>query len=376
MKDAGVDVGEVKGGYYPREFDVDAVMRDPKGFIDAAARAYRSMGMAPDVARRRRGAARRHGVRRDEHAVQAASAARRARRSSRAACSARKSTATHPLNKFLCPTRARAGEILRARAKRAEIARRFGDNFANWDDISRKIIDEGGGAILQKLPTTWRWRPASRNRACPTAALRAASVARTWGALMFLEKATLSSLTEFMVPAVRSGNVLDAGRSLKNTLAELFTKTRRRRGAPRVRRRPWPDLRAHLQLARVRALRRRRADGARRIAGARPLLQAHRPQPMDRRDPRRGRRLARVFIRRLAKDMEKDGNLTKRYPRRAWACRPSRRRTSRSTCWRAATACRCPAISTGSLGDVYRVAVRKFVSQAIMDPTHGCGRSG
>jgi hypothetical protein len=61
-------------------------------------------------------------------------------------------------------------------------------------------------------------------------ALRAASVARTWGALMFLEKATLSSLSEFVVPAVRSGNVLDAGRSLKNTLAELFTKTQ---SAPR-----------------------------------------------------------------------------------------------------------------------------------------------
>jgi hypothetical protein len=100
-------------------------------------------------------------------------------------------------------------------AKRAEIARRFGDNFEKWGELEKKIIDEGGGPGLRKLRDYVTLAAKLKSPGVSNFALRAASIARTWGSLMFLEKATLSSLTEFIVPAIRTGNRWISGALLR-----------------------------------------------------------------------------------------------------------------------------------------------------------------
>jgi hypothetical protein len=77
--------------------------------------------------------------------------------------------------------------------------------------------------------------------------------------------------------------------------------------------------------------------------------------------------LARVFIRRLAKDMEKDGNLTKRYLAELGVPTEQAKDFAKYVLARR-DGMPVSGDLDGSLGDVYRVAVRKFVSRRIMDP--------
>lgn len=369
MKDAGVDVGEVKGGYYPREFDIDAVLRSSKAFMDAAALEYRSMGMAPDVALK--AAKELH----DGLVFGETSTLFRTERGATAAPFLKGrvfgkgvDSETHPLNRFLVSDPALAlSRYFERAAKRAEIARRFGDNFANWQDIAGKIVNEGGGAAMQKMTDYVAMAAGIKKPGVSDGALRASSVARTWGALMFLEKATLSSLSEFVVPALRSGNVLDAGRSLKNTMAELFTKTK---GAEE--RRAFAEdlglISGHISSSLASA----------RFAGGEPMGRVE-SQILDRFFKRTGLNqwtdatriaaadLGRVFIRRLAKDMEGNGNLTKRYLAELGVPTEQAKDFSKYVLARR-DGMPVQGDLDGSLGDLYRVAVRKFVAGGIMDP--------
>lgn len=369
MKAAGVDVGEVKGGYYPREFDVDAVMRDGKGFIEAAATAYRDAGMTPEAARL--AAKELH----DGFIYGETSTLFRTERGATSAPFLKGrvfgkgiDSETHPLNRFLISDPALAlGKYFERVAKRAEIARRFGDNFEKWKDTADKITEEGGGAGLQKLTDYVAMSAGIKKPGVSEGALRASSIARTWGALMFLEKATLSSISEFVVPAIRAGNVLDVGRSFKNTVVDLFGKTK----SADERRAFAEDLgliSGHISSALASA----------RFAGGEPMGRVE-SQVLDRFFKRTGLNqwtdatrvagadIARTFIRRLAKDMEKDGNLSKRYLAELGVP------TEQAKDFAAYVMKRGDGMPTagmldGSLGDVYRVAVRKFVAGAIMDP--------
>ncbi len=383
MKDAGVEVGEVKGGYYPREYDVNAVMRDSRGFIEAAARAYRDGGMTPEQASL---------AARELHDGIMYGETNTIFKSERGATRApfikgrvfgkEVDHPSHPLNKFLMsdPSLSLAKYFERA-AKRAEVARRFGDNFAQWADqkdaqgrtvkgIASKVIDEGGGAILQKLSEYIALDMGLRNVGSGGGTLRASSIMRTWGALTFLEKATLSSLTEFIVPAVRAGNVLDIGRSFKNTLADLFTSTK----SAEDRRAFAEDLgliSGHISSSLASA----------RFAGGEPLGRIE-SKVLDSFFKRTGLNqwtdatrvaaadVSRVFIRRLSKDMAKNGKLTKRMLAELGVPEEQAADFARYVLSKNGG---LPAGGdlTGSMGELYRTAVRKFLSQSIMDPSHG-----
>lgn len=373
MRDAGVDVGEVKGGYYPREFDIDAVMRDPRGFTEAAARAYRDGGMTPEAALM---------AARELHDGMLFGETDTVFKTERGAARApflkgrlfgkEIDQTTHPLNKFLMsdPSLSLAKYIDRA-AKRAEIARRFGDNFADWPELTKKIREEGGGDILQKLSEYIALDVGLKNTGASPGMMRASSIMRTWGALSFLEKATLSSLTEFMVPAIRAGNVADVGRMFKNTLADLFNK---HGDNPAERRKFAEDLgliSGHISssLASARfaggdALGRTESkvlDAFFKRTGLNQWTDATRVGAADN---------ARVFVRRLAKDMEDGGALTRRYLAELGVPEEQHKDFAKYVLSKN-DGMPVAGDLTGTMGEAYRTAVRKFVSQSIMDPSHG-----
>lgn len=375
MKAAGIDVGEVKGGYYPREFDLDAIVRSPQAFIDAVARAYRDSGMTPEAANM---------AAKELHDGMLYGETDTVFKTDRGASRAPflkgrlfgkdVDQPGHPLNKFLLSDPALSlSKYMERAAKRAEIARRFGDNFANWPELTKKIREEGGGDILQKLSEYVALDVGLKNAGASPGVMRTSSILRTWGALSFLEKATLSSLTEFMVPALRSGNVLDMGRMFKNTMADLFNKAGNDAAARRSFAEDLGLLSGHISSSLASA----------RFAGGEPIGRIE-SKVLDAFFKRTGLNQwtdatrvgasdnARVFVRRLAKEMSAgdSGKLTSRFLAELGV--PSEQAKDFAK-YVISKNDGMPGVGdlNGSMGDLYRTAVRKFVSQSIMDPTHG-----
>lgn len=226
MVDAGVELGEVRDGYYPRESKTDAVLQDPKGFEDALAKAYQENGLDAQTARlaaAERALSEQFGSMNapflpDKGNVRTPFMKGRVFGKS-------VDSPNHPLNRFLeaDPAVNIMAYVTRA-TRRAELARRFGDDWAKFEDMMRKVAAEGHGQEIADLKDFVSIAAGlTRPGTSPRAALVAARL-RVWATLMFLEKATLSSLSEFMVPVIRSGNVLDVARSLRNTVADLTSK--------------------------------------------------------------------------------------------------------------------------------------------------------
>lgn len=224
MKKSGVDVGEVKRGYFPREFDKRLVDTRPKAeFVDALAMEYRRQGLDPKDAKASAESLYNVTVFGDHSSIFTGDkGSGPAPFLKGRVFGPEVDKPSHPLNKFLVrDPLVVLPRYLMAVAKRSEIAKRFGDNFSGWEKIAKKIEGEGGAGVMESLRDYVGMAAGLKGSGLSPRAQRASSWMRTWGAFMFLEKATLSSLSEFIVPAVRSGNVMDIGRSLKNTLADL-----------------------------------------------------------------------------------------------------------------------------------------------------------
>lgn len=379
LREAGVDVGEVRQGYFPREYVVDKIIRNGQGFIDAATRAYQETGLnRPDAA----------AAAKELHDTLVYGEYGNIFKSQGGGGHApflkgrvfgkQVDNPSHPLYAFLNHDVAEVlSQYFQRSAKRAEIARRFGDNFSHWRDykdaqgrkqegLLTKIEKEGGQGALPKLQEYIALAAGIRSYGLGAGSIRAASIMRTWGALSFLEKATLSSLTEFIVPAMRSGNVLDAGRSLSRTLNDLFVKTK----SAQERRAFAEDLgliAGHIDSA----------LSAARFAGGEPVGKLE-SRVLDRFFKRTGLTqwtdatrvaatdIGRVFVRRLAIDTA--GKLNARHL--ADLGIPA----DKMDAFKAFVKSRNGGMPTaadlkGEMGDLYRVAIRKFVSQSIMNPS-------
>jgi hypothetical protein len=223
LRDAGVDVGEVKDGYYPREFDTVAVAKNRGEFQKALQQAYEELGVpSKDAAEAARELA--------DHIVYDGgidAMFKPDRGNVRSPFLKGRvlgkdvDKTSHPLNKFLVSDPSVSLAIYTQRAaRRAEVARRFGDGFSEWGAMMRKVVDEGAGDLISDLKD-FAAMGAGLRRPGSMTTLRITSAMRTWTTLMFLEKATLSSLTEVIVPSIRSGNVLDIARSLNATVRDL-----------------------------------------------------------------------------------------------------------------------------------------------------------
>lgn len=385
MKAAGVDIGEVKGGYFPREIDGAKVGSDSQGFIDAATRAYRENGLDAKVAGE---AARQlhdailYGDGGGLFAAKGGGASAPFLKSRVFGKSV--DQAGHPLNKFLVSDPALVLPLyLQRAARRAEIARRFGDRFSHWHNewkdekgatqkpLTEQMRAEGGGNVVGDMADYITLAAGLRNPGTKESTVRAMSMARTWASLMFLEKATLSSLTEFIVPAMRSGDVREVARSLRGTLADLI---------PKMRTADAKERRAFAEDLSLISGQMSDTLNAARWSGADPSTQAE-TKVLDAYFKRTGLHqwteatrvaaadLGRVFLRRQAKGALEGGKLAKRHLAELGI---SAEQAEPFAKWLLA---KNDGMATGAdlapgdkMADTYRVAIRRFVSQGIMAP--------
>ena len=228
MRDAGVEVGEIKDGYYPREIDREAVIANQQKFLEAATKLYMD-----DPATR---------MSRDDARIAAAAwlanilsespgTPHQAANSS----STPRFTAGRVFGKLL---EQRLGDFLLSdpdialtsysyrAAKAAAVARRFGDRFSKWSEIEREIIDQGGTAVLPELRDYVATVVGLNNsRAGLNGLIRnGSSLLRTWTTLMLLEKAAIASLSEPFLAAARTGNAWDGLHAAVLTIKDMFRK--------------------------------------------------------------------------------------------------------------------------------------------------------
>jgi hypothetical protein len=369
MKDSGVDVGEVKN-YFPREFDQRLVSQRPKTeFVDALAYEYRRQGLSKDDAHASAEALYNVTLFGEQSSMFTGSkGSGPAPFLKGRVFGAAVDQPSHPLNRFLVRDPMQVlPKYLMAAAKRAEIAKRFGDNFSKWDDIAKKIDAEGGSGALDSLKDYVSMAAGLQGGKVSARAQRASSYMRTWGSLMFLEKATLSSLTEFIVPALRTGNVMDVGRSLSRTITALVGTTK---GAER---RAFAEdlglIAGHLSDGLMAA----RWSGGDPVSTAESKVLTNFFRRIGLTQWTDGTQIAaadlsRIFLRRLAKDFDDGGKLTKRHladlgvPEAKQAEFVKFLLSHNDGMPGAADA-------TGPMGDLFAGAVRTFTRQSIMAPS-------
>ena len=108
-------------------------------------------------------------------------------------------------------------------ARRAEVARRFGDNFSKWPEMEAKIRKEGGQAIVDQLKKFVMDTTGLRRREFGSSD-NAVSFVRTAMTLGSLEKAVLPNLMEAVSPlAATNGNFRAAVATLRTNIDAMAT---------------------------------------------------------------------------------------------------------------------------------------------------------
>lgn len=393
MKEAGVDIGEVKTGYYPREFDVDAIMQDRAGFERALAAEYRAMGNSQNASADAAAALSNILLNGDQGSMfNSNGGSVRTPFTKERVFGPHVDKPGHPLNKFLLSDPATNITLYIGRAiRRAEIARRFGDRFEHWSNeytdasgkrqpsILSQLEAEGAHAGIEPLKDYVALAAGLRHSGAASNAVRAASMIRSWTTLGMLEKATLSSLTEFITPAIRAagsgsapGSVLfDAARNLQRTVADLTVKHRSKSAAER---RAWAED-MHLIASAI-------GDtiSSARFSGGEPLsrfesqvlsvyfrrigltqwTEATRVAAVD---------MGRTFIRRLATQVKDGDRIAARHLRELGIPEAQVKQFADAVLSRDGGMPTVESVmAMGAEGGMYRTAVGRFLEQSIMNP--------
>ncbi len=225
LRKAGVDVGEVRDGYFPREMDGGKARANADGFIRAATRAYKEMGLRDADAKASAeaywestvyGASGKPGVR--PNSGQTPSFVQ-SRVFNKAAAKHLDAYRVRDIDSVL------SQYVMRA-TRRAEIARRFGDNWKDWGEIEAKIRQEDPDAqeILPMVRDRVALSAGVNLHSLGSAAQHSLSMARTWTTLATLPKAAMSSIGELVIAPWRgtTGNVPgDMGQHLFNIWAHI-----------------------------------------------------------------------------------------------------------------------------------------------------------
>ncbi len=231
LRKAGVEVGEVRDGYFPREADSGKAAADPDGFIRAATRAYKAMGARDADAKAQAEAY-------WESVVYGASGKPGApRQGSQTPSFVQSRQFTKAAAEHLAAYRVKdidavlSQYVMRA-TRRGEIARRFGDNWKDWADIETRIKreDPDAGAILPLVRDRVALSAGVNLHGMGAAMQHSLSGLRTWTTLATLPKAAMSSVGELVIAPWRgtTGSLPgDLGASLMNLWAHLgnFTQT-------------------------------------------------------------------------------------------------------------------------------------------------------
>lgn len=221
---AGVEMGEIRRGYFPRVTDVEAVWRDREGFQRAAERAYRDSGVEAAEAKRMAQAWL-------DQVLTGGNA-----RANALPLPFEGITANHTKGRELTgpnvdkilepylvsdPRQALVTYAVSA-ARRAEFTRAVGGaEQAEWAKVRDMLAREGRGEDIAKVQD-YLAAVTGTNAASRGTGVHVTSWIRTATALGTLEKATLASIPEAVMPAVRSGNAVDAWTALSGTVRDLF----------------------------------------------------------------------------------------------------------------------------------------------------------
>lgn len=221
LRDSGVDIGEVKNGYFPREMDSNAILKDPGKFLEAAEKAYREIGLNRQDAKESARAL--HDEILYGH-LKGGGFGANANFVKQRVFGKSVDNENHPLNQFLIDDHVTSlSQYLNRSARRAEIASRFGDNFSNVKELEDSIKEEGAGEAIPDLNDHIQQMTGTGNIGAGASGARYSQNIRMWSALMYLERATLSSLGEIVMPGLRTGNLADSFRSIFQT-AIAFSK--------------------------------------------------------------------------------------------------------------------------------------------------------
>lgn len=369
MREAGVDVGEVRDGYYPREYDLTLVQRSQAPFKAAAAQAYRELGLDSKQAAEAAEQLLNSLLFGDGNTIFKPERGQPAAPFLKGRVFGKQvDNPNHPLHRFLVnDPNISIPQYLQRVARRAETTRRFGNNFEKWADLKRKMVDEGAGEAIDDVENFVAVAAGMRNPNVNQNAIKVAGFARMWGALMMLEKATLSSLSEFVTPGIRSGNGGDVVRSLKTVVQDLIRSGDSKR------------LREFGEDMGLLAGQYMDTFNSARFAGGEPVG-ALQTQVLDAFFKRTGLTqwtestrvgaigVGQVFIRRLAKDMQgKRGKLTQRYLAELGVPEAQAKAFSDYVLSKNGGNLAARDV-TGPMGELYRTAIQRFMNQSIMAP--------
>jgi hypothetical protein len=215
LKKAGVKVHGLVG-YFPRIVNAEKVLANPSDFVEAATKQY----MRDGIASSRQEAAKlaqawlasvelgHAGARKDgTDFVMLGGTPNSDFSKERVFGRSIETDQNNPLAKYYIqdPMHALTVHFQRT-ARRAEWARRFGDDLKLWKDLKEQIIKEGNVASLRQVVDAIGVSTGIQRSYQSDAARTAISVLRTWGAIRLLPRATITSLSETAMPAIRSGN--------------------------------------------------------------------------------------------------------------------------------------------------------------------------
>ena len=387
MRKAGVDIGEIKDGYYPREFDVAAILKNPAGFKLAIEAEYAKTMPASEA---KLAAEHLHDTLLFGDMSSLFNSSGGAVRTPFAKERVFGKIADKTLEKFLLsdPTENITVYLQRA-VRRAELSSRFGDKMSHWanewtdakgkkqESILSQLQKQGATKDIEALKDYVALAAGLRHNGSSAGVIRAAGIARTWGALTFLSHAAMSSLSEFVTPAIRASGasknpvalIPDATRALHQTLSDLFLKAR---SASAAERRAFAEDLGMIAAAHSDSIVASRWSGGEPTSKIESRIMHNFFQRIGLTQWTESTRVAsadmgRVFVRRLSKNIADGDKLSVRYLKELGV---PEAQVKEFAAWVSSQNDGMPSAGnlSGKHADLYRVAIRRFVSQSIMEP--------
>lgn len=226
LRDAGVEIGEIKNGYFPRMIDHVRVMANQKGFLEAATKAYREAGLPQKDAREAAEAWLRKVIYDSDNIFDPPGSGIEA---NFVRGRSLPKSADKILEQFLVnDPRAALVNYLTHTTRHAEFVRRMGIDPAEkrklgaaakskWEKIVEAIQDGGHPAMVEELKSHVRAASGMQKVSSSEGWRAFSSWSRVFGTLGMLERMVVTSLPESIMPGIRSGNAADAVRSMFDT---------------------------------------------------------------------------------------------------------------------------------------------------------------
>lgn len=228
LRKAGVDIGEVKNGYLPAELDIHTVLNEADAFRTAAAKAYRTTGMNAKDAQAaaeewyQRILMRDMGTRFDADANDFAVAPSGTGRSNFEKGRKFGPEAQKILERFYIQDPVELAHTYTVRAtRRAAFARVMGPEMEKWKALKRDLEATGAQGAVGDIVQMVRSMAGLYSVPAHPAVRTLTSLGRLMAPLTFLERATVTSLTEPIIIGMRTHSVSQALTGYLRTLKEI-----------------------------------------------------------------------------------------------------------------------------------------------------------